>query len=137
MAKKLLFSLIMGITIICGFSSCEDDPYYDETIIIQEQLTYDLCYYIWSDWYIVDGLDCEQQLTFDPDGKGLDIRKYHYPTGRVEVEEIPFLWHWDSYYTDVLYMDYHDGRSVMESIRIDGRRLDCMLDGEWIKYKAL
>ena len=54
------------IAVLCGFSSCEEDPYYDP----YEEITYDLCNYVWTDWFVVDGLDCEQQLTFNPDGKG-------------------------------------------------------------------
>lgn len=66
MAKRYLINIFLLIAVLCGFSSCEEDPYYDP----YEEITYDLCNYVWTDWFVVDGLDCEQQLTFNPDGKG-------------------------------------------------------------------
>ena len=70
MAKRYLINIFLLIAVLCGFSSCEEDPYYDP----YEEITYDLCNYVWTDWFVVDGLDCEQQLTFNPDGKGWDTR---------------------------------------------------------------
>ena len=78
MAKRYLINIFLLIAVLCGFSSCEEDPYYDP----YEEITYDLCNYVWTDWFVVDGLDCEQQLTFNPDGKGWDTRIYHYPRSR-------------------------------------------------------
>ena len=66
MAKRYLINIFLLIAVLCGFSSCEEDPYYDP----YEEITYDLFNYVWTDWFVVDGLDCEQQLTFNPDGKG-------------------------------------------------------------------
>ena len=60
MAKRYLINIFLLIAVLCGFSSCEEDPYYDP----YEEITYDLCNYVWTDWFVVDGLDCEQQLTF-------------------------------------------------------------------------
>lgn len=80
MAKRYLINIFLLIAVLCGFSSCEEDPYYDP----YEEITYDLCNYVWTDWFVVDGLDCEQQLTFNPDGKGWDTRIYHYPSGRID-----------------------------------------------------
>ena len=87
MAKRYLINIFLLIAVLCGFSSCEEDPYYDP----YEEITYDLCNYVWTDWFVVDGLDCEQQLTFNPDGKGWDTRIYHYPSGRIDREE-SFYW---------------------------------------------
>ena len=120
------------MAVLCGFSSCEEDPYYDP----YEEITYDLCNYVWTDWFVVDGLDCEQQLTFNPDGKGWDTRIYHYPSGRIDREEIPFYWDWDNYYTDILYMDYEDGQTVLKDIWISGRTFECQYNGEWVTFKA-
>ena len=57
MAKRYLINIFLLIAVLCGFSSCEEDPYYDP----YEEITYDLCNYVWTDWFVVDGLDCEQQ----------------------------------------------------------------------------
>lgn len=72
MAKRYLINIFLLIAVLCGFSSCEEDPYYDP----YEEITYDLCNYVWTDWFVVDGLDCEQQLTFNPDGKGWERMGY-------------------------------------------------------------
>lgn len=54
MAKRYLINIFLLIAVLCGFSSCEEDPYYDP----YEEITYDLCNYVWTDWFVVDGLDC-------------------------------------------------------------------------------
>ena len=113
MAKRYLINIFLLIAVLCGFSSCEEDPYYDP----YEEITYDLCNYVWTDWFVVDGLDCEQQLTFNPDGKGWDTRIYHYPSGRIDREEIPFYW-------------------VLKDIWISGRTFECQYNGEWVTFKA-
>jgi len=55
MAKRYLINIFLLIAVLCGFSSCEEDPYYDP----YEEITYDLCNYVWTDWFVVDGLDCK------------------------------------------------------------------------------
>ena len=80
--------------------------------------------------------DCEQQLTFNPDGKGWDTRIYHYPSGRIDREEIPFYWDWDNYYTDIPYMDYEDGQTTLENVWISGRTFKCLYNGVWVTFKA-
>ncbi|MDD2953166.1 MAG: hypothetical protein PHC95_08395 [Parabacteroides sp.] len=132
MAKRYLINLFLLIALLCGFSSCEEDPYYDP----YEEITYDLCYYVWTDGFIVDGVECEQQLTFNPDGRGWDYRTYYSYGSEIDYEEIPFVWEWDSYYTDKLYMDYEDGETVLERIQIVGRTLDCVYNGERVTFKA-
>ena len=132
MAKRYLINIFLLIAVLCGFSSCEEDPYYDP----YAEITYDLCHYVWTDWFVVDGLDCEQQLTFNPDGKGWDTRIYHYPSGRIDREEIPFYWDWDNYYTDIPYMDYEDGQTTLENVWISGRTFKCLYNGEWVTFKA-
>ena len=119
MAKRYLINIFLLIAVLCGFSSCEEDPYYDP----YEEITYDLCNYVWTDWFVVDGLDCEQQL-------------YHYPSGRIDREEIPFYWDWNNYYTDILYMDYEDGQTTLENVWISGRTFKCLYNGEWVTFKA-
>lgn len=38
MAKRYLINIFLLIAVLCGFSSCEEDPYYDP----YEEITYDL-----------------------------------------------------------------------------------------------
>ena len=49
MAKRYLINIFLLIAVLCGFSSCEEDPYYDP----YEEITYDLCNYVWTDWFDV------------------------------------------------------------------------------------
>lgn len=58
MAKRYLINIFLLIAVLCGFSSCEEDPYYDP----YEEITYDLCNYVWTDWFVVDGLDVSSNL---------------------------------------------------------------------------
>ena len=44
MAKRYLINIFLLIAVLCGFSSCEEDPYYDP----YEEITYDLCNYVIS-----------------------------------------------------------------------------------------
>ena len=48
MAKRYLINIFLLIAVLCGFSSCEEDPYYDP----YEEITYDLCNYVWTDWFV-------------------------------------------------------------------------------------
>lgn len=69
MAKRYLINIFLLIAVLCGFSSCEEDPY-------------------------------------------------------------------ENYYTDILYMDYEDGQTVLENIWINGRTFKCQYNGEWVTFKA-
>lgn len=124
----------MSIAVLCGFSGCDNDPYYDP----YEEISYFLCGQVWADWFVADGLDCEQQLSFYPEGTGWDTRTYYYPNGRVEREDIPFYWRWDHNYTDILYMDYDDGQTtLLENVLISGRTFKCLYNGEWVTFEAV
>ena len=48
MAKRYLINIFLLIAVLCGFSSCEEDPYYDP----YEEITYDLCNYVWTILYM-------------------------------------------------------------------------------------
>ena len=48
MAKRYLINIFLLIAVLCGFSSCEEDPYYEP----YEEITYDLCNYVWTDWFV-------------------------------------------------------------------------------------
>ncbi len=68
-------------------------------------------------------------------GKGWDT-KFIITQADIDREEIPFYWDWDNYYTDILYMDYEDGQTVLKDIWISGRTFECQYNGEWVTFKA-
>lgn len=137
MMKKSSWSIYLLLILLVGLGSCDDDP-YDERA--GEEATYALCSATWTDYFVTsDGLDCEQQLRFYPNGEGQDYRIYYYPNGREQSENIPFYWEWDpgSYYFDALSMDYPNGdRTWLEEIWISGGRMECLYNGEQVSFRA-
>lgn len=137
MMKKSSWSICLLFILLIGLGSCEEGP-YDERF--GEDATYALCRATWVDYFETeDGLDCEQQLHFYPNGEGEDIRIYYYPNGREQHENVPFYWDWEpgNYYFDALWMDYPNGeRTWLEEIWISGNRMDCVYNGEHVSFRA-
>lgn len=134
MIKRHLLNIFMLITVLCGFSSCEDDPYYDP----YEEATYNLCQALWVDQFTTDdGRACTQVLEFNSNHTGQDNRTYVYPNGAVQEESIPFNWDWDEGYTDALYIDYFDREGIwLEDIRFGYDTMKCLYDGFEVIFSA-
>lgn len=137
MMKKSSWSICLLIILLVGLGSCDDDPYDDWA---GEDATRALCSATWVDYFVTsDGLDCEQQLRFYPNGEGEDVRIYYYPNGREQTENVPFYWDWESgsYYFDALWIDYPNGeRTWLEEIWISGSRMECLYNGEHVSFRA-
>lgn len=137
MMKKSSWSIYLLLVLLVGLGSCDDDPYDQRA---GEDATYALCSSTWVDYFETeDGLDCEQQLRFYPNGEGEDYRTYYYPNGREQSENIPFYWNWDpdSYYFDALSMDYPNGeRTWLEEIWFGGGRMECLYNREHVSFRA-
>lgn len=137
MMKKSSWNIYLLLILLVGLGSCDDDP-YDERA--GEDATYALCGSIWVDYFETeDGLECKQQLRFYRNGEGEDSRIYYYPNGREQSENIPFYWNWDpsGYYFDALSMDYPNGeRTWLEEIWISGGRMECLYNGEHVRFRA-
>lgn len=137
MIKKHLINICMAIALLCGFNSCEDDPYYeDDYYDPYEEISYNLCYNIWVDVFDTPDSECEQQLSFHPDGRGMDTRRYFYPNGLFDEDRLPFYWELDAHYPDIVYMNYEDRTTVLEHVRITPRTLNCLYDGERVEFIA-
>ncbi len=134
MAKRYLINIFLLIAVLCGFSSCEEDPYYDP----YEEATYDLCQAAWADKYTTnDGRECLQILTFYSDRTGRDNRTYYYLNGATQTEDIPFYWEWDNGYTDALYIEYPDRNGIwLEDIRYGYNTMRCLYDGVDVTFDA-
>lgn len=134
MIKRSITGLLFLLTIVCCFSSCEEDPYYDE----RADAEYWLCSTTWIDTFESDiNEDCDQELTFNLNGTGVDHREY-YRWGTFHREErFLFRWYWNPTLPNSLILDYPDGRSYFDNIRIDQYTLRGVLDDERVIFDAL
>lgn len=137
MKGKIAFSILLLLTVL-SFSSCEDDPYYDDPFY---EATDAICYYKWVDEYRnVDGFDCEQELIFNPDFTGREVITRFDPYSPHYVSETHyFRWEWiDHHYPENIYIRYDDGLSLyFEQVRIKPHRLEGYWDGQFVTFEAL
>lgn len=118
MKTKNILSLILLLTILCGFNSCEDKPF--DGI---DDLEYILCNGSgWFEEYTdIDGYLCHQQLFFNPDGSGKEVitRFFDYSMQRYERISDTFLWSWNDDYGESIYMRYPNGDYIIfDDLRI-------------------
>lgn len=136
MIKRTLFGIILLITTICSFSSCDEDPYIDPYQTAMDNL----CIPVWLDEYVTnDGRDCEQELVFNYNFTGYEYLTYYYPSGATQEERIPFTWEWDGRYTDALYINYPDRDGIwLEDIRFGYNTMTCFYDdlADPVTFKA-
>lgn len=106
MKKKNILSLILLLTIFCGFNSCVDKPldYVDNP-------DYLLCNNRgWYHQYRDDnGYVCEQIFSFYTSGQGEETLIRHYDWGPSDEFHYTFQWYWDEEYVNSIFMDYSDG----------------------------
>ena len=117
---KKYAGLLLMLTLLVGFTSCEDD----------EDIYDDLMGRTWVGdlWFGFDDDPIESAIRLDSNGLGIDYQVY----------DLPFRW-WVDYGT--LYLDYGRSYVVREirGVRVRGRYLqgDLYLDGEYIDYIEL
>ena len=125
---KRYAGILMMLTLLVGFTSCEDD----------EDIYDDLMGRTWAGdlWFGSDYNPIESGIRLDNNGLGIDYQVYDYD-GR-PAGDLPFRW-WVDYGT--LYLDYGRDFALREirGVRVRGRYLqgDLYLDGEYIDYIEL
>ncbi len=121
--------MVFLFTVVCGFTGCDPDNYYDG-----EEETYLLCRQGWVFYFTtMEGIECEQTIWFNRNGSGEERFVYFYP-GRTVTDEFRFFWSWDLDYYDVIYMEYPDFFIYFDKIRISETRLNGYLDQEWVEF---
>ena len=125
---KRYAGILMMLTLLVGFTSCEDD----------EDIYDDLMGRTWVGdlWFGSDNNPIESGIRLDNNGLGIDYQVFDYD-GR-PAGDLPFRW-WVDYGT--LYLDYGYDLLyvrlevfVLEVVYLQG---DLYLDGEYIDYIEL
>lgn len=132
MEKMKISGLLFLFAILVGFTSCDPDPYFSE------DPDYWLCNNVWVDDFAVDSnTDCYQELVFYPNGRGVDRREYYYYwENETERVVFNFYWSWDPSLPNSLIMEYPDGDSYFDNVRITQYQLSGVLDGERVIFDA-
>lgn len=135
MKTKKIFSLIMLLTILCGFNSCEDKP-FDET----DNPDYYLCNGSgWIDTYIdINGYVCDQILVFRADGRGRETIIRYFSDFPGDFEEISsnFRWYWDDNFYDSLSIEFPNGDYYLfDDLYVGSYNLSVLLDGERVNFE--
>lgn len=112
MKKKNILSLIVLITMICGFSSCTDKPLdaaVDSEFVLCSSSG-------WFDEYTdINGFFCTQRLIFYPNGRGEETIIRHFSNYPGDFEELKssFYWEWDDDYYESIYIEYANGDYIL------------------------
>lgn len=135
MKTKNILSLILLLTILCGFNSCEDKP-LDEV--------YEPEYYLcngsgWIDTYRdINGYICDQILVFLPDGRGREtiIRYFSDFPGDLEEINSNFRWYWDDDYYESIFIEFpNSDYYLFDDLFVGPDRLSVLLDGERVNFE--
>lgn len=135
MKTKNILSLILLLTIICGFNSCVDKPF---------DSTYNPEYYLcngsgWFDRYTDrNGFICDQILVFNNNGKGKEtiIRYFSDFPGDFEELNSSFQWNWDDEDYSSISIDFPNGDYyLLDQLYISSYELSCLLDGEKVVFE--
>lgn len=134
MKTKNILSLILLLTILCGFNSCEVRP-LDQG--------YDPEYYLcngrgWIDSYVDrNGYVCDQWLEFYSDGRGRETIVRYFSDFPGDYEELTssFYWNWDDDYYESIYLDFSDYRYLFDQLYISSRELSGYLDGAEVYFE--
>lgn len=136
MKKKSILSLILLLTVLCGFNSCQDKPFDP----IDDDPEYLLCNATgWYDEYIdSSGYPCTQHITFysNGDGKETIVRYFSDFPGDFEELRNSFYWEWDDDYYGSIYMEYPNGDYLFfDQLVISPYELSGLLDGEKVVFE--
>lgn len=132
MIKKNIANIILLLTVLCSFNSCEVD------ITLNDSNNPDNLFgRIWEDRFIDDNdSDCIQTFEFYRDGRGLecmDCQGY----GSTSYNEYPFYWEWDNVHPYSLFIDYlNNEHSYFGDLWMSPDRLDGILNDEPLTFHA-
>ena len=133
MIKKNILSLLLVLTALFTFNSCEveHDEFYEF-----EQLLYSND---WREEYDNDnGERVYHEVYFNSNGTGNS--HYEYFRGNISTgnENRPFTWEWDQDYPYSIYIDYLDGKySYFGDMHINGYKLFGVWDDTDVVFKAI
>ena len=101
--------ILMMLTLLVGFTSCEDDEDLEEQMFGR----------IWAGdvgMSAVNGRYIYSEFTFDPDGFG---EEYQYYRNGDPYDHFRFQWYWEDRYSNNLVLDYgRNGISYMDDVNI-------------------
>ena len=106
---KKYAGLLLMLTLLVGFTSCEDDEYLEERMFGR----------VWVGdvgMNAVNGRILYSEFTFDPDGFG---EEYQFFRNRELYDHFRFQWYWEDRYSNNLVLDYgRNGTSYMDNVDI-------------------
>lgn len=134
MIKRNIANLILLLTVLCCFSSCEVDITLDNS-----NNPDNLFGPIWEDRFIDDtGADCIQTFEFYRDGRGVECMDCQGYGGSVSYNKYPFHWEWDNEHPYSLFLDYpNNDFSYFGNLRIGRDRLEGILNDEPLTFRAV
>ena len=106
---KKYAGLLLMLTLLVGFTSCEDDEDLEERMFGR----------VWVGdvgMNAVNGRILYSEFTFDPDGFG---EEYQFFRNRELYDHFRFQWYWEDRYSNNLVLDYgRNGTSYMDNVDI-------------------
>lgn len=132
--KKYIYNntirIWMLLVAVLALSSCHveihEDPY---------DPTHHLCSYVWHDSWREDRFtDGHQELRFYPDGTGTDDLWFADDWGEViQSSRVRFYWSWRG---SSIRMEYPDGVSFLDNVRLDHNWLEGYLNDVWVDFEG-
>ena len=106
---KKYAGLLLMLTLLVGFTSCEDDEDLEERMFGR----------VWVGdvgMNAVNGRILYREFTFDPDGFG---EEYQFFRNGELYDHFRFQWYWEDRYSNNLVLDYgRNGTSYMDNVDI-------------------
>ena len=106
---KKYAGLLLMLTLLVGFTSCEDDEDLEERMFGR----------VWVGdvgMNAVNGRILYSEFSFDPDGFG---EEYQFFRNRELYDHFRFQWYWEDRYSNNLVLDYgRNGTSYMDNVDI-------------------
>lgn len=135
MKQTNILSLILLLTILCGFNSCVDKP-----LDPIDNPEYILCNGSgwWDEYEDVDGYYCEQRLIFHSDGRGQEsiIRNFSDYPGDFKESKYSFYWEWNDDYYGSIYMEYDNGDYIyFDDLHIYYDKLSGYLGDDYVSFE--
>ena len=126
MIKKNILSLLLLLTTLCTFNSCEENPYYDDYTLEEA-----LCGYVWTEWYVNDdNMKTYHEVKFNLNGTGTEYFEV-FSGGTISgTSNDLFTWDWDTEHRNSVVIEYARTGDYfyVDDIRIRGDEMRCVWD---------
>lgn len=121
--------LVLSMLLITVLSACNVEWNYNDNPYDEYERTEYLCSRTWVEEWEDHGIFYRQEVTFSGTHSGWDYIYSEDRYGNRKESESRFVWEWDDYHCTTLRLDYGDGVTYLDDVRLGNNRFTCFWDG--------